>query len=339
MQGDNRSRIQWHTILVLLGINLLIGVFLYWHTFVVQGNILKQAEAAYMHEQLVNMESAVQEIKDECQLLTTRIALDPDVKKAFIKNDRDRLNKLILPVYSQWQDQYWVNQLQFISTRGIGVWDMNKPISSGDDDLSYRRVIMQSIMQKQRLAVIESTEEVQSIVSTVPLFDGDKFIGLCELGISLDKSLGDRLKNLTSGNYTIFELKGIESRVLWQKRATRMVLNTDDIRKTQEGKSFYRPSQDKKVMLAVVPLKDVDCITVAYVQGEIPRRTFTKALYYNYLFMGLMMAFMLFASVFTAKRTGSYSSLDLLDQWTDKGKISQLNIRADQTINSRNEEQ
>lgn len=297
MQKDYLGQNKWRIALWLV-FNLLAGGLLCWNTIVVQGNMLKQAEAVYMREQLRDLQSVVEEINNECESLINRIAVDEEVRKAFADTDRDRLNELILPVYARWQDKYSINQLQLVSSRGKRVWDINTLLDA-NTDLKYRRVIQHSIEQKQRLTAIESFEGNNSVVCTVPFFIEDKYAGFCELDLSLHRSLGDRLDKMASlGNYAVYELKGIDSRLLWQKKPPQIELNTDDIRKAQVGTSFYRPCRDKNIMLAVVPLVDMDGITVAYVQGEISRQAFIKARNYNYLLMGLMMTFIFTASFY-----------------------------------------
>ncbi|CFX82054.1 Uncharacterized [Syntrophomonas zehnderi OL-4] len=251
-----------------------------------------------MREQLRDIQSAVDKINEVCGSLTNYIAVDAEVKKAFADNDQDRLNEIILPVYARWQDNYSINQLQLVSSHGKRVWDVNTLLDA-NTDLKYRRIIHHSIEQKQRLTVIESFEGKNSIVSTVPFFVADKYIGFCELDLSLHLSLREHLDKMASlENYAVYELQGIESRLLWQKKPPRVELNTDDIRKAQKGTPFYRSSGDKNITLIVVPLVDMDNITVAYIQGEISRQAFIKARNYNYVLLGLLISFIFIVSFY-----------------------------------------
>ncbi len=297
MHRNNFSHIQWPRVLVILVINLIAGAFLYWNIIVLSENLLRQAEASYMREQLHKMESSLLELTEECQSLSTSIARDSSVQKAFISADRSRINTLMLPAYSKWQDKYRVNQMRLISSKGIGVWDINSPMGSGND-FSYRRIIQHTINKKEKQAAIESSEETNSIVSTVPIFSGDNFLGLCELGLSLESALGGKIKTKGPDNYAIFKLDGIRSSLLWENKASRLVLNTADIEKVQQGQAFYRPSEDKKIMLEVIPLQDIDGITIGYIQGEISRQVFFHARQHNYLCLIIIMVFILLTSVY-----------------------------------------
>jgi len=325
LQNDEMNRLEWRRIIVFLGINLLIVTFLCWNIIFVQGKMLRLAETSYMQEQINKMEASLQELKEECQLLNTAVAHDPNVEKAFISARRSDMNELILPVFAQWQKQYRVEQIQFVSSHGIGIWDINKPLEPGDD-LSYRRVINQSMEQKEKLAVIESSEAGNFIVSTAPIFRDNQFIGISELGLSLEKALGDKLKKIGPGNYAIFELDGIEENLLWEERASQLVLNTADIEKIHQGKAFYQTSADKKTMQLLVPLQDMDGITIGYIQGEISRQTFIKARNFNYLLLLLITIWMLVASLYIAgwgRFQFGIKERKLL-RLTGKGKISRF---------------
>lgn len=295
-----RTQSSWRSMMLLVGLILLGGLLLYWYFFMIQGNLLKQAEQLYIKDQISKIEDCTQKQTIECQSLAASVANDPAVYRAYQQSSRSNLNKLIMPVFSQWQTQYRVNQIQFISPQGLGVWDTNKPLGSADD-LSYRRIIRQSLSRKEKMTAVESSDGTCSIVSTVPLFAGNKFIGICDLSISLDKGLGEKLKKIEAGNYGIFALDGVSSRLLWEKEPCKLALNTDDIKKVQQGKTFYRTSQDPRVMLAVVPLKDIDGIPLAYVQGEISRKSLADAQRYNYVFGFLIVVYIFLTSIWSAR--------------------------------------
>ena len=328
MQEDKSSTIQWPTILIVSLLSLVILTFSYWNVIAVQGDIIKQAEAAYMREQIYTMEASLRELGQECQSLNKTIASYPEVEKSIIKAKRQGLKELSLPAYSKWQGKYALTNLQLISPQGLILGSVKTPVGK-EEDVSYRRLILTSLQSKQSSVAFEAYDEGINLVSAAPVFTEDKFIGLSEIDMSLGQGLERKLDKKVNGHYAIFQLDGIHSQLIWEEKTSRMVLNTSDIKKIHQGGAYYRPTPDKKIMLLVIPLKDIDGVSIGYIQGEISRQMFVDARTNNLIFLVIITLLILIASYFMVSREGTHffpQSKHETVNLADSGKISRVSI-------------
>lgn len=327
MQEHNRSSVQWSRILIVSGASLLILAFLYWNVLFVQGNLIKQAEANYMQQQIQSMQMKLADIKLECQYLNRAIAADPSIMKSMQKAGPNGIDELKLPLYAKVQEEYALNNLQLLSDEGLVMWSIINPAQKGEDQ-SYRRNILAAIEEKDSLSALELLDADLNIVNVIPIFNGNNYMGSSELSMHLGKALERRLAKKELSYYSIYQLNGIQRDLLWTGKESRIVINTGDIKKVQMGEPFYRPDQGEK-MLVIIPLKDVDNITVAYVQGEISRKTFLDVRTNNLLFLIISTLLVLFAGYLLAIPDGLYISVAKSESagFKDNGKISRVSIR------------
>lgn len=273
------------------------------------------------------MEATLLAIGEECQSLNKAMASELEVEQAIKKTKKQSLKNLYLPDYDKWQSKYSLTKMQLISSQGQVIGRVNQPIGEGED-ASYRRVILESLQNKESLAAFESADAGIDLVSTAPLFTEDKFIGVSELNMSLEQALERKLVKNESGQYAIYKLDGIRARLIWEEKASRMVLNTNDIKKLHQGEAFYRPTSNKQIMLLVVPLKDIDDIPIGYIQGEISRQAFLEARTNNLLFLLIITLLIIIASGIMVGRPGSgfaHSQHETVNL-AGNGKISHLSI-------------
>ena len=146
--------------------------------------------------------------------------------------------------------------------------------------------------------------------------------------MSLEQALGRKLVKKEKGQYSIFQLDGIHTRLISAGKDNHMVLNTDDIKRIHQGEAYYRPTSDKKVMLLVVPLKDSDDISIGYIQGEISRQAFLEAQTNNMLFLIIMTLLIIIISGIIIGWSGDGIShlQNEAVSLIDNGKISHLSI-------------
>lgn len=326
MQDNQSSSYHWTRIIIVSGASLLILAFLYWNVLFVQGNLIKQAETAYMQQQIHSLEAILADIERECQTLNKEIAADPAVEKTLLKAGPQGVNNMKVPAYAELQDQYALNNLQLLSAKGRVMWSVNNPAQKGEDQ-SYRRSILAALQEKDSLCALERMDADLNIVSSVPVFNENKYIGSSELSMHLGKALENRLSKKERACYSIYQLNGIQRDLLWTGKESRMVINTSDIKKVQKGEAFYRPGEDKK-MLVIIPLKDIDSISVAYIQGEIPRKTFLDARTNNLLFLIICTLLILFSGYLLAIPEGLNISVAKSEPagFKDKGRINRVSI-------------
>jgi hypothetical protein len=337
VQENERRRFNWQPILVLLLITLLVVVFMVWNTIFMQGKILHHAQDYYMQERIGNMTAGLEQVEQEGQNLTGQIANNAKLQAAFQQGNHEQLNKLLPPIYKQWESRYDVKELDLISTGGSVVWSSNHLLSAGDD-LSYQRIVHKSLQEKVQMSAAESGETDNLIVTTLPLFSGDEYIGLCKVGISM-QSLGKKLQKLDAGKYAIYNLNGIESSLVWQNKRGELLLNTADLKKLHDGQTFSK-TLDRKTILAIIPIKDNDGVCIAYMQGQISIQTFRQARQNNFILLLLIAVFTLLAS-YILTRGQFHPKEDYANGFVNLPKINSVafNIDSEKGCNHTGEDQ
>lgn len=327
MQDNQKNPVPWAKILVVSVLNLIILTFIYWNVLVVQENMIKQAETAYMQDEIHTLESMLTEIKQEIESINYAITFDPLVEEWLKRARYQEIKELYLPGYFKLQKKYALSNLEFISDEGVVMWSVNNPVEKGEE-VSYKRFVQASLQSKKSLTVIDSGDTKLNMVSTIPLFIQDKYTGISELSIPLNKALARKLSLTEQGHYAIFQLDGIQRNLIWEDKKLQVVLNTSDLKKIHQGEAFFRPTQDKKAMLVVLPLKDIDGISSGYIQAEISRQMFGEARTNNRLFLLIITLLILFASFLIVNREGlNFSSTQPeMVNLTDSGKISRVSI-------------
>lgn len=327
MQENHSSPVQWRKILIVSGLSLLVLAFLAWNLIFIQRPIIKQAENSYSQEQIYKTQAILSEIQQECQAVHETIVQDPLVTEALLKAHLQK-SALSIPTYSNLQKKYACNSLQLLSAQGLVRWSPDKLWETGKD-LRYERIVLTSLLEKGKLNTLVFENENLNLVSTVPLFNEEKYIGVSKLCISFSQALQRKLPEKRPGHYAVFQLNGIQRNLIWETQKSQVVLNTNDIKRLQQGEAFYRSTQDKKTILLLIPLKDADHITIAYLQREIPRQLFVEARTNNLLFFIIITILTLIAMFLMLHQEGlsfftaTPESADLQNH----GKISRVSIR------------
>lgn len=336
MQTKAGDRSVWRPAWLVLSVSLLVMGFMIWNVIFVQNQILQRSEKKHLQQQSESISAQVAHINQETEKLALQLAGDDRVIEAFRQGDDEQLIKLLPPVFKQWQ-RYGVSQLSLIAANGTALWSSQAGIESGDD-MSYQRIINKSLRQKVSVSAMESSDNNCLLVTTRPLFYNDKYIGLCKIGISI-AYLGNRLQELDAGQYALFSLNGIDSILLWENQAMQSSLNTADIKKLHDGDEISR-SLDRNMKMLVIPLRDVDGVTVAYLQNQFAQRELYQAKVLNYIMLLLVLGFILLANYVCGKGGSDYTD-DFGDSFARMTKINRVafNITADKPQHSNNQEE
>ncbi|MBO8158805.1 methyl-accepting chemotaxis protein [Thermosyntropha sp.] len=271
MPGNMQS-IKTRIILYLVVFNIIIFTIFYWNNLGLQQLLIKDFEKEYAENVTNTLNSGIKDAMEEAELFSDSLAADPDIVKAFAGQERNELAYLLNPVYENWKQKHDISQLQFINPDAHSFYRAHAPEEYGDD-LSFRPALMKAINNREQVLAVEEGVQGYGIRCIKPLYSGDEFIGVFEIGMSLEGELGERLKKL-DGTYFI---KKADGTFLWGEENSKVSLTEKDKKKILAGEAFYRLSDDKKHILSLVPIKDVDGKTIAFIQGEIPRTAFLMA--------------------------------------------------------------
>ncbi|HQD90735.1 MAG TPA: methyl-accepting chemotaxis protein [Syntrophomonadaceae bacterium] len=270
-----KNRLVTKIVVYLVSFVTIIFAIFYGINVSVQKKLINEFEQQYSVSILNQAELALDSAYDQSEALVQALEHNPEILKAFANGDRELLGALVTPLFESWEKEYDVSQLQFISPDVHSFYRAHKPEEFGDD-LSFRKGLSRVIQTKEPLTVVESGVAGYGLRCIIPVTDGDRFLGACEVGISLNKVVERALGNQNLGYYSLYSLKDNQFEKLWGNDAQVSLLPAD-LEKLHQGQSFYRTSSDDKYILVMVPIKDADNQTIAYIQGELPRDNILQA--------------------------------------------------------------
>lgn len=269
------NQLKTRIVLYLLLFITVIFLFFYGTNLVVQKSLLRDFEKQYSQGIMEQTDHALQAAYDRSQVLVQALEHNADITAAFAEADRTRLGKLLVPLYESWQQEFDLAQLQFVTPEARSFYRAHKPQQYGDD-LSFRPGLTRAIQSQQSLTTVESGVAGYGLRCIAPLYDGSRFLGVCEVGLSLDKVVAQALGEQKQGSYALFSLNQGQIDKMWGPDP-RIPLTAQDLQKLGEGKAFYRNSDDDRYLLLLTPIRDAGGQVIAYVQGELPRDSILQA--------------------------------------------------------------
>lgn len=331
MQANDKGRSSWQPVWLLVIASLLVLGFMVWNMMVVQNGMLQRAKENYINQQSENISASIVRIDQEAEKMARQIADNNKLMEAFKKKDNVQLEQILQPLYRQWKQRKGAAELSLISVDGGVVWSSQSGVEPGDD-MSYQRTTGKSLHQRKAISAVEASEKETMLVTTCPLFDGDEYLGLCRVGLSMPY-LGGKLQQLKTGRFALFHLNGIDSKLLWQDKNKKVpsALNTNDIKQLHDGEIISR-MLDYRTRLLIIPLQDIDGITVAYIQNHLPLQEYVQAEALNYLMLLLALVFIVLAN-YAFGRSRFDAEDDLTNNIARMSKINSVafNVSADRT--------
>ena len=271
-----KNSLKARIIFLLVLFNLLVFGFFGWNSLALQRILVNDFEEEYIAQTSEMVIECVEDTQKEVAVLSDSLTANAAVKEAFRQEDREGLLDLALPIYQQWQKDYHITQLNFFSPQGTAILRVQKPEQFGDN-VAYRKALAQAIQTKQKVVAVEKGVTGFGIRCITPFIEENRLIGLYEVGGSLEESVGDALSKLNQGEYVIFGLEQQQAVMLWQSATPTINLSAHDLQELIKGNSLARKSSDNRLILSLIPIKDVEGSTIAFVQGEISRDKFIQA--------------------------------------------------------------
>lgn len=134
--------------------------------------------------------------------LAGSIASRPDVQALYLKNDRDGLYALLHPMFENLKDRQ-ISHLYIENPDGTVFLRVHDPKKFGDD-ITYRGTAADALALRQITSGIEIGPNRLGIRGVAPIYSGNQFIGLIEVGLDYDEQFFTELKELTGADFTLW---------------------------------------------------------------------------------------------------------------------------------------
>lgn len=177
------------SLLMLLTIGLLIGGGLKEASHLVLQS--EERELTSVHE---NVMSAIKSESRLATALSHMVASMPEAQQAFANDDRKRLLELFRASFLKLKSDYGVRQFQFHKPPAFSFLRIHKPAKFGDDLAGFRKTVVSTNTNIQKVTGMEVGVAGLGIRGVVPVFQGGKHLGSVEFGMSFGQSFFDNFK-------------------------------------------------------------------------------------------------------------------------------------------------
>ncbi|HKZ01773.1 MAG TPA: cache domain-containing protein, partial [Pyrinomonadaceae bacterium] len=150
-----------------------------------------------------NYQDDVRDLESEAGAIAISIADRADLKQLLISGDKEGMYALLSPVFSELKANANIVHLYVEKPDGTVFVRIHNPSQFGDSIL-YRQTAASVLNTKQTVAGVEIGPNRLGVRGVAPLFNGDEFIGMVEVGLDFDKSFVERLRDHTGADYNIW---------------------------------------------------------------------------------------------------------------------------------------
>ena len=131
------------------------------------------------------------------------IAWRPDVRQALADQDRDKLQELLEPTFEELRATFDIVQLYVHQRDGAVLLRVHAPGERGDSYVGNRPMVVDAARRRTTISAIDLDGGRLSRRTVTAVMEGERFLGLLELGLDYDDKLLREMKSL----------QGIDSRI------------------------------------------------------------------------------------------------------------------------------
>ncbi|MDH5734691.1 MAG: methyl-accepting chemotaxis protein [Gammaproteobacteria bacterium] len=172
-------------------------------------SVIKEAEERELQKLF---ESAKVELESQGQLanaLASMVANVESFSEMFANGDRDRLAKILVPVFNLMKKEFYARQFQYHTPPAISFLRLHKPEKFGDDLSSFRKTVVATNANKKNIVGLEKGVAGLGIRGISPVFYQGNHIGSVEFGMSFGQPFFDNFKQKYNVDISLY-LKGEE---------------------------------------------------------------------------------------------------------------------------------
>ena len=142
-------------------------------------------------------------IQQGCESILQTIAQRPDVRAALRSRDREELLRLLSPMYQALTRTFSVVQFYVHSPDGMVLLRVHDPQGRGDNYAGHRQMVLDALQDRKTVTGIEIDKRM-SLRAVTPVLDGDRVIGLLEIGRNYDQAWLNDLKKRRGTDFRVW---------------------------------------------------------------------------------------------------------------------------------------
>lgn len=188
-------RIKYKIPLMLFSATVVVTAFVAYSNYSTNVDLIESAKRNELKIVATQIEN---NLIDQGNSAASKVALvvqRPDVKALFKQQNRAGLMELIKPSFTTLKNKYGVREMQFNLLPAQVFLRMHNPAVFGDDDSSFREMILMAVKNKKTYQGLEVGRSGINIRAIEPIEDEQGLIGTFEVGMSLGTILDDIKKN------------------------------------------------------------------------------------------------------------------------------------------------
>lgn len=162
-------------------------------------------QSAREHSQ-ANYEAYVSRIvveQNTAEALATSLARRTDIQELYQAGDKEALYQLLLPTFLELKEKNRIVHLYLENPNGTVFLRVHDPEHFGDD-VTYRGTLTDAIQERRTVSGIEIGANRIGVRGVAPMYAGNNFIGLVEVGLDFDEQFVNSMKDLHGADYSMW---------------------------------------------------------------------------------------------------------------------------------------
>ena len=188
-------------------------------------------------------EAAITELESEARLaeaLSTFVANLDITSELFANNQRQQLVDLLLPAYEVMKKEFNARQFQYHTPPATSFLRLHNPAKFGDDLSSFRKTVVTTNEQKQRVHGLEKGVAGLGIRGISPVFYNNRHIGSVEFGMSFGQSFFDHFKDKFNVDISLYSQFSDGFKAIGSTLSGKSLLNNDEMVKILNGSPLIK---------------------------------------------------------------------------------------------------
>jgi hypothetical protein len=189
---------------ILIGSSLFVVVVLVGVSTFLTVNMLESSEEGSFKLMRDILSSVLKSTEDRALVRAELVSSMPAVRAAFVARDREKLLAETKDMFKEQSEKYGLDQAQFHVPPGVSFLRLHKPEAFGDDQTSYRPMLIEANAEKSLRKGVVITRVGPAISGISPMFDdAGRHVGSFEMGLEFSPML-DKIKEAYSLETAVF---------------------------------------------------------------------------------------------------------------------------------------